>query len=405
MSGHPDVVVVGAGLAAASAVAELRAQGHEGSIVVVGEEPHPPYERPPLSKGLLLGSATPDDALVHPREWYDEHDVDLRVGTAATALDLARRRVVLGGGELSYDRLLLATGAAPRHLGMADASGAPVLHLRTLDDAVVLRDRIAAGARVAVIGAGWIGLEVASAARQRGAEVTVLESAALPLQRVLGDELATVFADLHREHGVDLRLGVSVAGVEHDGGRAVVRVEGSEPVVADLLLVAVGVTPNDALAAAAGLAVDDGVLVDARLRTSDPHVFAAGDVARHDHPALGSRIRVEHWDAALHQGRHAARAMLGTEEPYTRLPFFFTDQYDLGMEYVGHAAAYDEIVVRGDLGARHASVLWLSADRVVAGMHLNDWDAIEPLRAVVGGPATDAVRDPSVPLADLAGGR
>ncbi|WP_342778897.1 NAD(P)/FAD-dependent oxidoreductase [Nocardioides humi] len=307
----------------------------------------------------------------------------------------------LGAGGLPYDRLLLATGATPRHLAMADTSGAPVLHLRTLDDALALRDRLTEGARIAIIGAGWIGLEVASAARQRGASVTVLESASLPLQRVLGDEIATVFADLHREHGVDLRLGASVTGVEHDDGKAVVRVEDGEPVVADLLVVAVGVTPNDRLAADAGLAVDNGVLVDARLRASDPHVFAAGDLADQNHPVLG-RIRVEHWDTAIHQGRHAARVMLGGDEPYTRLPYFFTDQYDLGMEYVGHGAGYDDLVVRGDLAARQASVLWLRGDRVVAGMHLNDWDAIEPLRAVVGVGATDAVRDPSVPLADLA---
>ncbi|GAA3549678.1 NAD(P)/FAD-dependent oxidoreductase [Nocardioides daeguensis] len=402
-----NVVVIGGGLAAANAAAELREQGHGGDIVVVGGEPRLPYERPPLSKGLLLGSAEPEDALVHPREWYDEHQVDVRVGTLATGIDLDRRRVRLGSEELPYDRLLIATGATPRHLPPADASGAPVLHLRTLDDAIALREQLTEGARIAIIGAGWIGLEVASAARQRGASVTVLESAPLPLQRVLGDQLATVFADLHREHGVDLRLGAQVSGVEHDHGKVVLHAEGSDPVVADLLLVAVGVSPTDELAARAGLAVDNGILVDARLRTPDPHVFAAGDVANHDHPVLGTHVRVEHWDTAIQHGRHAARVMLGSDEPYTRLPYFFTDQYDLGMEYVGHVAGgtgYDDLVVRGDLAARQASVLWLREDRVVAGLHLNDWDAIGPLRAVVGQPVTDAVRDPSVPLADLVDG-
>jgi NADPH-dependent 2,4-dienoyl-CoA reductase/sulfur reductase-like enzyme len=396
-----NIVVVGAGLAAANAVAELREQGHSGDIVVVGEEQYLPYERPPLSKGLLLGSAEPDAVFAHDRAWYDEHEVDVRVGTVVTGIDLDRGRVQLGASDLPYDRLLFATGATPRHLAMADASGAPVVHLRTLDDALLLKDRL--HGRIAIIGAGWIGLEVASAARQAGAEVTVLEAAPLPLQRVLGDELATVFADLHREHGVDLRLGVKVTGVEHAEGKAVVHVEGSGDVVADLLLVAVGVTPNDALASQAGLAVDNGVRVNALLRASDPHVFAAGDVANHDHPVLGTRIRVEHWDTAIQQGRHAARVMLGGDEVYTRLPYFFTDQYDLGMEYVGHvdARGYDELVVRGDLGARNASVLWLREGRVLAGMHLNDWDAIDPLRRVVGGEANDAVRDPSVPLADL----
>ncbi|MFD1250462.1 NAD(P)/FAD-dependent oxidoreductase [Nocardioides ginsengisoli] len=396
-----NVVVVGAGLAAANAVSELREQGHTGDIVVVGEEQYLPYERPPLSKGLLLGSAEPDAVFAHDRAWYDEHEVDVRVGTVVTGIDLDRGRVQLGGSDLPYDRLLLATGATPRHLATADASGAPVLHLRTLDDALLLKDRLQG--RIAIIGAGWIGLEVASAARQAGAEVTVLESAPLPLQRVLGEELATVFADLHREHGVDLRLGVTVRGVEHAGGKAVVHVEGSADVIADLLLVAVGVTPNDGLASQAGLAVDNGVRVNALLRASDPHVFAAGDVANHDHPVLGTRIRVEHWDTAIQQGKHAARVMLGADEAYTRLPYFFTDQYDLGMEYVGHvdARGYDELVVRGDLGERNASVLWLREGRVLAGMHLNDWDAIDSLRRVVGGEADDAVRDPSVPLADL----
>jgi len=393
-----NVVVIGAGLAAASAVAELREQGHSGDIVVLGEEQYVPYERPPLSKGLLLGSTEPDAAFVHDHAWYDEHQVDLRVGTRVTGIDLDRGHVLVGGSELSYDRLLIATGAAPRRLAAADSSGAPVLSLRTLDDALALRDRLTDGSRVAIVG-----LEVASAARQRGAEVTVLEAAPLPLHRVLGEEVATVFADLHRHHGVDLRLGVEITGVEHADGRAVVHAAGAEPVVADLLLVAIGVTPSATVAADAGLPVDNGVLVDAWLRTADPHVFAAGDVAHHDHPVLGTRIRVEHWDTAIHQGRHAARVMLGADEPYTRLPYFFTDQYDLGMEYVGHVGpeGYDELVVRGDLAARDASVLWLRGDRVLAGMHLNDWDAIEPLRAVVGGPAGDAVRDPSVPLADL----
>ncbi|KAB2812914.1 NAD(P)/FAD-dependent oxidoreductase [Pimelobacter simplex] len=396
-----NVTVIGAGLAAAHVVTELRAQGYDGDVVLVGDEPHAPYERPPLSKGLLLGSAEPDSVFVHPRAWYDEHGVDLRVGTPATALDLDRRRVRLGATEVAYDQLVLAPGAAPRRLAMADTSGAPVHYLRTLDDALRLRERLTG--HVAIIGAGWIGLEVASAARQAGAEVTVLESAPLPLQRVLGDELATVFADLHRAHGVDLRLGAEVTGIEHDGDRAVVRTAGAEPLVADLLLVAVGVTPNAGLAASAGLATDNGVLVDARLRTDDPRVLAIGDVANHDHPVLGTRIRVEHWDTAIQHGKHAARVLLGSDEPYTRLPYFFTDQYDLGMEYVGHVGrdGYDELVVRGDLAARSASVLWLRGDRVLAGLHLNDWDAIDPLRAVVGGTATDAVRDPSVPLAEL----
>jgi NADPH-dependent 2,4-dienoyl-CoA reductase/sulfur reductase-like enzyme len=254
-----------------------------------------------------------------------------------------------------------------------------------------------------VIGAGWIGLEVASAARQAGGQVTVVETAPLPLARVLGPEIATVFAGLHREHGVDLRLETGLDSIARDGGRVTVRLSDGHELSPDLVVVGIGAGPDDRLASTAGLATDNGVLVDAALRTSGRDVWAAGDVANHDHPTLG-RVRVEHWDNAIHQGKHAARAMLGDDAAYDRQPYFFTDQYDLGMEYVGHVGpdGYDEVVVRGDLEGRVFSALWLADDRVVAGMHVNDWDATDALRAVVGTPATGRVRDPSVPLADLA---
>ncbi|TWG91877.1 putative NAD(FAD)-dependent dehydrogenases [Nocardioides sp. J9] len=254
-------------------------------------------------------------------------------------------------------------------------------YLRTMDDATALRADLSGS--ILVVGAGWIGLEVAAAAREAGAAVTVVESAPLPLGAVLGPELATVFADLHREHGVDLRLATSLASVDHTGGRTT-----SPPHPSDR-------TP------AGGWATDNGVLVNSRLRASDPHVFAAGDVARQDHPLLGP-IRVEHWDTAIHQGRHAARVMLGEDAAYDRQPYFFTDQYDLGMEYVGHTGrGYDEVVVRGDRASRVLTALWVKDSRVVAGMHLNDWDAIDPIRTWVGRPATPQLRDTSIALADV----
>ncbi len=369
-----NIIVVGGGLAGANAVGELREHGYSEDITVIAAEPHLPYERPPLSKGLLLGSAEPDSVFVHDAEWYDEHQVEVLLGTRVEAIDLDRGRVALADRDLAYDRLLLATGATPRRLALADDAGVPVSYLRTLEDSLALKARLTG--RIVVVGAGWIGLEVAAAAREAGAEVTVFEQAAQPLEAVLGPELGELFADLHREHGVDLRLGASV--------------NGDDLAAADLVVVGIGAAPADDLAQHAGLACSNGVLVDARLRASDPHVYAAGDVARQDHPLLG-RLRVEHWDAAIHQGRAAARAMLGDDTAYDRMPYFFTDQYDLGMEYVGHVgtAGYDEVVIRGDREARKLVAYWLRAGRVVAGMHLNDWGAIDGIRSAIGGPLPD----------------
>lgn len=379
-------VVVGSGLAAAKAVEKLRAEEYAGAVVVYGDEHHLPYERPPLSKGYLLGNDPLDVAFVNGPDWYDEQDVDLRLGTRVTAVDLTAHEVVTAGGRQRYDKLLLATGATPRHLAMADDSGAPVAYLRTIEDSQRLKSAFEGGIRVAIIGAGWIGLEVAAAARGAGCEVTVLESLDLPLVRVLGPEIAQTFADLHRDHGVDLRTSVQVAGVEAKDGVAVVRLADGATVEADLLVVGVGVTPNDALAREAGLATDNGVLVDALLRTSDPDVFAAGDVANHEHPVLGRRIRVEHWDTAIEQGRAAARNMLGQGIPYDRLPYFYSDQYDLGMEYVGSVGpdGYDDMLVSpaGEAGAFTA--YWLREGIVQAAMQANAWDESDGLWQAVG---------------------
>ena len=242
------IVVVGGGLAAGTFVTQLRERGHDGDVVLIAEEPHAPYERPPLSKDLLLGKGTPDDAAVHEPAWYAAHGIDLRTGTAATALDLAGRRVQAGGEWLDYDHLVLATGARARHLPMADEAGVPVVYLRTLDDSLALRERLTEGARVGIIGGGWIGLEVASAARHHGSEVTVLESLDLPLLRVLGPEVAQVFADLHREHGVDLRTGVQVTAITSRGDGATVALGDGSALDVDLLVVGVGVEPNVELA-------------------------------------------------------------------------------------------------------------------------------------------------------------
>ncbi len=397
------IAVVGGGIAAATAAEELRARGHEGEIDIFGAEPHLPYHRPPLSKGLLLGTEEVDSIFVHNAQWYADQSVSLHLGEAVTGLDLDRRQVLVGPAAHAYDRLLLATGSRPRRLDAAGQSGR-LAYLRTLEDSLALREAFGPGKHVVFVGAGWIGLEVAAAARTAGSRVTVIESLELPLVRVLGPRIATAFAALHRAHGVDLRLRATIESFTRaDAGQTVVRLDDGSQSTADLVVVGIGVVPNDALAGAAGLAVDNGVLVDEQLRASDPHVFAVGDIANQQHPALGHRIRVEHWDAAIEQARVAARNMLGGDEDYARLPYFFTDQYDLGMEYVGSVGpdGYDDVVLRGDLAGQFTA-FWVRDGHVEAGMHVNDWDAIDPIRRLVGETvALDRLRDESVDLAAL----
>ena len=371
------IVVVGAGLAGATAVTALREGGHDGPLVLLGAESHPPYERPPLSKGYLLGNDPFESAFVHEPQWYAAHDIDLRTGAFVTDLDLGRKSVsLLDGTEIAYDQLLLATGSRPRRLPLADDSGVPTAYLRTIEDSDRIRAAFGPGHRIVIIGAGWIGLEVAAAARAAGTEVTVFEVAELPLLRVLGPRVARAFTDLHRAHGVDLRLGTAVSAADLAG--------------ATLVVVGVGVAPDASLAQRAGLAVDKGLLVDATLRASHPGVYAVGDIANHDHPLLRRRVRVEHWDTAIEQAKVAAHNLVGGQEAeaYDRLPYFFTDQYDLGMEYVGYAAADadTEVVVQGDLGAEQWRAYWVSGGVVVAGMHVNEWGAIDEIREQIGHP-------------------
>jgi 3-phenylpropionate/trans-cinnamate dioxygenase ferredoxin reductase component len=393
-------VIVGAGLAGAKAAETLRAEGFEGPVVLIGDEDEVPYERPPLSKGYLLGRAARESAAVHPLPWYDEQGIDLRLGSAVTAIDPAAHEVALDNGDrVSYAKLLLTTGSLVRPLDVP--GGDRVRTLRKLPDADDLKRTLQGGGRVVVVGAGWIGLEVTAAAREYGAEVTLIEAAPQPLSRVLGDELGAVFADLHRAHGVDLRLGSGVSAVGPDS----VTLPDGGTVPADLVVAGVGIRPDTRLAAEAGLAVDDGVLVDASLRTSDPDIYAAGDVANVDTPSWG-RVRVEHWANALNGGPAAAKAMLGQDVSYDRVPYFFSDQYDLGMEYSGWAppGSYDQVLVRGDRAKREFVAFWLSGGRVLAGMNVNVWDVTDPIQTLVRrntpvDPA--ALTDPAVPLTDL----
>jgi 3-phenylpropionate/trans-cinnamate dioxygenase ferredoxin reductase component len=381
-------VIVGAGMAGGKAVETLREEGFDGRIVLLGAEPDRPYERPPLSKDYLRGEAERQTIyLQEDAGWYAEHDVELRPSTVVASLDVADGAVVLADGErVGYDRLLLATGAEPKRLPVPGADLGGVHVLRTVEDSDALRAVLNAGGRLVVVGAGWIGCEVAASARQRGMEVTLIESLSVPLERVLGPELGAFYRDVHLDHGVELRLGDGVEAVE--GGDRVERVRTSDgaSVECDAVVVGIGVAPRTELAEGV-LDVDDGIVVDAGLRASVDGVFAAGDVANHDHPLLG-RLRVEHWANALEQGPAAARVMLGQDAAYDRVPYFFSDQYDVGMEYAGHSRPGDEVVFRGDPATREFIAFWLRDGRVAAGMNVNVWDVNEQIQALVREGAT-----------------
>ncbi|NUO97364.1 MAG: FAD-dependent oxidoreductase [Nonomuraea sp.] len=396
-------VIAGGGLAAAKAAEALRAEGFDGAIVLVGREPHLPYERPPLSKGYLQGADERQKIFVHDADWYRDHAVDLRTGVTVTGVDPAAHQVTLSGGErLQYDKLLLATGATPRRLTVPGHDRDNVLYLRTVDDCDRLRATLSATTRIAVVGAGWIGLETAAAARAAGVEVTVVEQERQPLLGALGDEIGAVFADLHREHGVDLRLGARLAEITEAG----VRLADGTHIDADAVVAGIGAVPDTELAAAAGLTIDNGIKTTADLRTSDPDIFAAGDVANARHPRLGGHLRVEHWANALNQPAVAARAMLGKQAAYDELPYFYTDQYDLGMEYLGHVPSglAHDVVIRGDLAKREFLAFWLRDDTVIAAMNVNIWDQGDQLKALIlaASPVDRAaLADPAVALDQL----
>jgi 3-phenylpropionate/trans-cinnamate dioxygenase ferredoxin reductase subunit len=401
-------VIIGAGLAGAKAAETLRTEGFEGRVVLVGADPERPYNRPPLSKAYLAGSAEREAGFIHPAEWYPAHDVELRTGVRATAIDRAARTVTLADGDtLEYQRLLLATGSTPRRLTVPGLDAANSHYLRGRADSDRLREAIAGGGRVVVIGAGWIGLEVAAAARGYGCDVDVVETAPTPLNAALGPELGEVFARLHRDNGVRVLTGTGVREVEDAGGKSTVVTDSGERIEADHVIVGIGAPPHTALAEAAGLAVDNGVTVDASLRTDDAAIFAAGDIAGAYHPHYRRHIRVEHWANAENSGPVAARAMLGQEVAFTHLPYFYTDQYDLGMEYSGWVppgAAY-RVVNRGDVAGREFVAFWLDGDgRLLAGMNVNIWDVNDQVQELISsGRPLDPTRlaDPKVPLTDV----
>jgi 3-phenylpropionate/trans-cinnamate dioxygenase ferredoxin reductase component len=406
MTSEQTFVIVGASLAGAKAAETLRTEGFDGRLVLIGIEHERPYERPPLSKDYLRGEVGREKVYLHDEGFYAEHEIELLLGRTAVSLETSVGQVALDDGKrLHYDRLLLATGAEPRGLPIPGGELEGVLYLRSVEDSDALRERLDRGGSLVVVGAGWIGAEVAASARQRGLDVTVIDPLTVPLERVLGAEVGAVYRDIHADHGVRMLLGTGVAAFEGSTAVERVRTRDGRTLDCELVVVGIGVQPRTALAAQGGLYVDDGIVVDEHLQTSMPGVFAAGDVAMANYPLYSRRIRVEHWANALHQGPVAARNMLGRSEAYDRVPYFFSDQYDVGMEYAGFAPTWDRVVFRGDPASREFIAFWLVQDGVVAGMNVGVWDVTDQIQRLIRERvAVDERRlaDPDVPLEDLA---
>ena len=407
MPTSPTFVIIGAGLAGAKAAETLRTTGFDGHLLLLGDEPERPYDRPPLSKAYLRGKTNPDSLYVHQEGFYATHDIELHPSTPVRSIDPTARQVELASGEhIGYQRLLLATGAAPRRLGVPGAELAGVHHLRTRSDADLLAAAASRAERIVVVGTGWIGSEAAASLRQLGRDVTLIGPDPAPLARVLGPEIAAVYRDLHADHGVHLDLGTRVAGLRgHGQVEAVVTADGNT-IDCDLVLIGAGAIPRTELAEAADLPVGNGLLVNEQLEAvGAAGIYAAGDLAAAWHPRYQTYLHVEHWANALNQGPAAARNMLGIPTPYARLPYFYSDQYDLGMEYSGFAATWDRVVVRGDLASREFIAFWLKDQRVVAGMNAGVWDVVEPIQTLIrGGRPIDPGRlaDPDIPLDQVA---
>jgi 3-phenylpropionate/trans-cinnamate dioxygenase ferredoxin reductase subunit len=377
-------VIVGAGQAGGRAAEAMRVHGFTGRIVLIGDEPHLPYERPPLSKQVLLGEYEPEKTHLNPAEFYAEQRIELRLGTRVVAIDREARRVALGDGAVEvYDKLLLTTGSRVRRLPLPGSELAGVHVLRGIEDALAIRDALGPGVRIAIVGGGYIGLEVAAAARMRECQVTVIEVLDSLLARVMSAEMGDYFARLHRDRGVDLRLGTGVTAFEGAGRVERVCLGDGSTLAADAVVVAVGVAPETALAQAAGLDIGDGIVVDACARTSDPSIFAAGDATEHPNPILGRRVRLESWQNAQNQAIAAARTMCGDAEPYAEVPWFWSDQYDVNLQMLGLPDAASETVHRGEIGSAAFSIFHLRDGRAVATVAINSARDIAVARRLI----------------------
>ncbi|MFC5337323.1 NAD(P)/FAD-dependent oxidoreductase [Leucobacter denitrificans] len=380
------IVIIGGGLAGGRAARTVRELGYAGDVTILAAEPHFPYERPPLSKEVLQGKHEPDSVYLKPDDWYAEQRIDVRTGVRVSAIHTDTHEVSTESGErLAYDKLVIATGSRARVLDIEGADLAGVHTLRTVDESTELHDLLKSGdRRVVVIGSGWIGMEVAASARSLGNEVTVVARGSVPLSAALGNTLGTEFQRLHESHGVKFVMNAAVDRIAGDGRVKGVVVNG-ETIPADLVVVGVGAEPNTELATAAGIEVDDGILTDDSFRTSAADVFAIGDVANVQHPVAGRRLRSEHWSNALNQGKAVARALTGETVSYDEIPYFYTDQFELGMELSGypHLMKDAKIVVRGDLAANEYIAFWVREGSVVAGMNVNIWDVNEAVQQLI----------------------
>jgi 3-phenylpropionate/trans-cinnamate dioxygenase ferredoxin reductase component len=409
VNGGQTFVIVGAGLAGAKAAETLRSEGFDGRLVLVGAEAVRPYNRPPLSKAYLRGERERSSIFVHNEGFYHDKGIELLRSTRVTGiLPIVAQVETDSGRRLAYDRLLIATGARPRPMNVPGSDLDGIYYLRTIGDSDRLRHELKSAKRLAVIGGGWIGSEVAASARQLGIDVVLIDPRANPLEKVLGPEVGAVFRQLHTDHGVEFRPETRIGSFIGHGTVEGVRTTSGEIIAADHVLVGIGVLPRTELPADAGLEVDDGVVTDHRLRTSAPKIFAAGDVGSAWHPLFNRRLRVEHWANARDQGIVAARNMLGHTDSYDRIPHFLSDQYDLSIEYAGHAAHWDRVVFRGDPASRSFIAFWLAGGRVVAGMNANISGVHDDIEALIRSrrePSDEELIDPDVPLDEIAGGR
>lgn len=397
-------VVVGAGHAGGRAVEAMRGAGFAGKIILIGDEPHLPYERPPLSKELLQGhpeAHTPvrDDA------FYSENDIDCRLGRRATALDTDAKSLTLDdGSSVSYDKLLLSTGGAVRRLPLPGSDLANIHYLRTLDDSRAIQDGLGDGKHVVVVGGGFIGLEVAASARQQGCAVTVLELADRLMGRAVLPDVSDAFLKLHTAQGIDIRLNTGIASFDGDDAVAHAVTDGDERIPADLAVVGVGIIPETALAVDAGLAVDNGIVVDEFGRTSAPDVYAAGDVTNHLNPLYGRHIRLESWQNAQNQAIAAAKTMCGEEQAYSEVPWMWSDQFDVNLQVAGMPETWDRVVFRGTPGSTDFIGFQMNGDRMVGAMSVNRPRDMRIARRLIGGDKAlddDTLADESVSMRDL----
>jgi 3-phenylpropionate/trans-cinnamate dioxygenase ferredoxin reductase component len=404
----PDTfVIIGASLAGGGAAGALRQEGFDGRVILIGVEPQPPYERPPLSKNYLRGESSFEQALVQPPSFYGENGIETRFGVRATSVDATEKVVELDGGEsVTYDKLLISTGGRNRHFPIPGLDLEGVYDLRTVTDCEHIRTEIARGRKAVVVGMGFIGSEVAASLRQSGVDVVVVDRNKVPLRRVLGEEVGRVMEGVHRDHGATLVLEDTVAAFEGAGRVERVSTQGGRHIECDFVVVGLGIEPVTELLAGTGAQIDNGIVVDEHCRTGVEGIYAAGDVANHYHPVFKRRIRVEHWQNALEQGPAAARSMLGKREPYDEVPWFWSDQYDFNLQYAGFHTEWDDLVVRGSMEERNFVAFYRKGGRVLAAVAANRGRELRrSMRLIKAQRPVDAsnLRDPDVDLRTLAG--